>query len=107
MYRTADTMVGAAYDSNDKQLIVVNFTKLVNSASTLATWTLKDGDWVQLHTQHAPPDLLFGGPSFDSVSGRLILQQSSGPHVDCGSSTSDCAPHVQHDMTWSWDGADC
>ena len=45
------------------------------------TWVLDKRDWQRLHPMHSPLAQVFTGPAYDSVSGRLIVQQSHGPHI--------------------------
>jgi hypothetical protein len=70
------------------------------------TWVLDKGDWQRLHPKHSPLAMLFTGPAYDAVSGRLIVQQSRGPHVDYGPGGGPRLPTLLHDTTWSWDGSD-
>jgi Galactose oxidase, central domain len=98
-------MVGAGTDTANGRLMLLTFVKVVTGHEGLATWAFENGDWRQLHPKHSPLDLEFGGPAFDSASGRFLVQQSSGPHVDCGTA-GPCAQRPLYNMTWAWDGSD-
>jgi hypothetical protein len=81
---------GMAADAVHKNLLLVSWPT-VSDKSTVETWTLHDGDWVQLHPAHPPAQGEFSGPAYDSVSRRVILQQQ--------------ATHI-FDATYWWDGSD-
>jgi len=102
----APLMAGAGTDTANGRLMLLTFVKTDIGNDGLATWAFENGDWRRLHPKHSPPDLAFGGPAFDSASGRLLVQQSSGPHVDCGTGGGPCAQRPPYDMTWAWDGSD-
>ncbi|HET7380888.1 MAG TPA: hypothetical protein VFJ24_12660 [Gaiellales bacterium] len=103
----SEHMVGAGADSANRQLVLLTFVKLVVGNEIPDTWTFRAGDWVQLHPKHSPFDMEFGGPAFDTISGRLLVQQSGGPHVDCfGSQPCASVPRPRYNMTWAWDGTD-
>lgn len=96
---------GAAADTGDSDLILV--TVAPHDPDYMAqTWVLKDGDWQRLHPKHSPLAQEFSNPAFDSVSGRLIVQQDAGPHEMCPSTGCVDRPHLRYDTTWSWDGSD-
>jgi Galactose oxidase, central domain len=96
---------GAAGDLGHGKLILV--TSGAPDPDFLAqTWVLDNGDWQRLHPKHSPLADIFSGPAYDSVSGRLIVQQSQGPHYDCGANGCAPRPRLSYDTTWSWDGSD-
>jgi hypothetical protein len=101
----APLVVGAGTDIANGRLILLTIVKTVTGNEGLATWAFENGDWRQLHPKHSPRDLEFGGPTFDSASGRFIVQQSSGPHIDCATA-GPCAQMPPYSMTWAWDGSD-
>jgi hypothetical protein len=96
---------GAAADPSHGNLILVTSGAL-DSNVLVQTWVLQNGDWQRLHPKHSPPTLEFSNPAFDEVSGRLIVQQSAGPHVMCPTTGCGNLPTLTHDTTWSWDGSD-
>ena len=80
---------GMVADSAHKDLLLVTWP--TNSdASTVETWTFRDGDWQQLQPKHTPAQFEFSGPAYDAVSGHVILQQEAG----------------RTNVTYWWDGSD-
>ncbi|HZQ49278.1 MAG TPA: hypothetical protein VFB69_03120 [Candidatus Dormibacteraeota bacterium] len=100
----ASTLDGLGSDPVRHQVLLLSFVTPVNSSLIAATWTFANGDWTELHPKHSPRNMAFAGPAFDAVSGRLLVEQSRGPHVDCFS--GPCPPGPTHDATWAWDGSD-
>lgn len=72
---------------NDLLLVV---WPTVSDRSRVETWTLRNGDWLQLHPAHPPAAYEFSGPSYDTVSRHVILQQQA----------------AMLDVTFWWDGSD-
>jgi hypothetical protein len=103
--RFRDGNGGAAADLSHGRLMLV--TSSAPDPDFLAqTWVLDKGDWQRLYPKHSPLAMLLTGPAYDAVSGRLIVQQSRGPHVDYGPGGGPRPPTLTHDTTWSWDGSD-
>ncbi len=96
---------GLGTDRATGQVILLTWVKSVPASETAATWSFRDDDWHELRPKHEPRNMEFAGPAFDAVSGRLIVQESRGPHVDCGPA-APCPVPPTHDMTWAWDGSD-
>ena len=96
---------GAAADLSHGNLIVVTYGA-PDPDQLAQTWVLQNGDWQRLHPKHSPPTMEFSNPAFDAISGRLIVQQSAGPHVMCPTTGCGNRATLTHDTTWSWDGSD-
>jgi hypothetical protein len=65
---------GIAADDSHHDLLLVSWPT-GSERSNVETWTLRDGDWHQLHPAHPPAPYEFSGPAYDTASGHLILQQ--------------------------------
>jgi hypothetical protein len=78
-----------AADGDRGHLILATWAS-PQTQSSIETWTLRDGDWMQLHPKDSPGPYEFSGPAFDPVSGHLIVQQQG----------------ARLDVTWMWDGSD-
>ncbi len=75
---------GLAADMAHGDLLLVTWPTY-SDQSSVETWTLKDGDWMQLHPAHTPRAAYFSGPAYDSVTRGVVLTGG---------------------ITYWWDGAD-
>ena len=80
---------GMAGDATHHNLILVTYSP-PDPARLVQSWTLRNRDWQRLQSRHSPPAIAFSGPSYDAVTGRLIVQQLGDGR----------------DSTWSWNGSD-
>lgn len=80
---------GIAGDAAHHNLLLVTWPT-GGPTSRVETWTLSGGDWVQLQPAHPVADYEFSGPTYDAVSGHVLLQQLG----------------VHSGVTYWWDGTD-
>jgi hypothetical protein len=100
-----ETSAGMATDRAHGRLMLVTAGK-PDPDFRVQTWALANGDWQRLHPRHPPAAYEFTGPAFDSISGRLLLQQAAPPHYMCNQNGCPNRPALLYDTTWSWDGTD-
>jgi len=96
--------IGATADETRRQLILVAHG-VTDPDPSAETWIFHDGRWRQLHPLHAPWFFNFDGPAFDPTSGRVVIGNPPGPHIDCGTDPK-CKPYAVPAAMWAWTGSD-